>query len=225
MKTLWKKYDELTLQCYIDSTKNEYSQERWDEAYNVLTEIFAKAKEEKPESMTELMDFEESIDYQYDIGGWLEEYLGHLADEQLFEKTVDVCQDIIETFEWKKDSPAEFRYRLVAAMVAQKKATEALVYCKVWYEQEEDNPVAASALIEMLTVTEQFDKAEEILQKFITAETPCDVETENLFSIGSYLYERSGDEEKKASIDARMEEYAKQLEQLMSRFSPQDLPF
>lgn len=225
MKTLWKKYDEITLQCYIDSTKNEYSQERWDEAYSVLNEIFMKAKAEKPENMAELMDFEESIDYQYDINGWLGEYLDHLAEEQLFEQTVDVCQNIIETFDWKKDSPAEYRYRLVAAMVAQKKATEALVYCKVWYEQEEDNPVAASAFIEMLTVTEQFDKAEEVLNKFITEDTVCDVQNENLFSIASYLYERSGQEEKKDSIDARMLSYVAQLEDLMSRFGQQDLPF
>lgn len=225
MKTLWKKYDELTLQCYIDSTKNEYSQQRWDEAYRVLTEIFARAKEETPEAMEELMEFESSIDYQYDIGGWLEEYLDHLVEEQRFEEIVDVCQNIIETFQWKKDNPAEYRYRLVAAMVAQKKATEALVYCKVWYEQEDDNPVSASAFIEMLTVTEQFDKAEEILEKFINEDTVCDAQTENLFSIASYLYDRSGQAEKKASIDTRIEQYAAQLEQLMNRFEQQNLAF
>ena len=226
MKTLWKQYDEITLQCYIDSTKNEYSQERWDEAFRLLADIFARAKAETPEVLTDLADFEASIDYQYDISGWLTEYLDGLAEGQQFEKIVEACQYIIETFQWEKDSPAEYRYRLTAAMVAQKKVTEALVYCKVWYEQESDSPVAASALIELLTITEQFDKAEEILQKFITEETVCDVETEGLFSIASYLYERSGDEAKKASIDSRMASYAAQLEELMSKYQNcSDLPF
>ena len=101
MKGLWKKFDRLTSKCYANLIGADTNTDIWDKAYEVLGEIIHEGRSQNSSYIPELYLLDEETDYEYDVCGWLEDYLDYLDVGKQYEKFVQTLSDC---FDGKKRS-------------------------------------------------------------------------------------------------------------------------
>ena len=116
MSRKWKKFGELTRKCYMDLAGLEKSLNCWDEAFEALKEAVAAERREEPEYAAELYALDEETDYEYDVQGWLEDYLDDLDMRESKEKLLEVCDELIGLFRWEEEKPSDIKFLKVSAL-------------------------------------------------------------------------------------------------------------
>ena len=61
------------------------------------------------------------------------------------------AKEILHLFAWEEIRPDEFKLRIGKALLEQAKQQETLEYCQNWYEENENNWLAATALVSALS--------------------------------------------------------------------------
>ena len=211
MNRQWKKFDELTEQCYTDMIKNEANMDNWNRCFKLLTEIISDGRAQDPDFAKELYLLDDRTDYAHDLQGWMEDYLDELDMRGMYAELESVCRKLLELFAWEEEHPSDIRFLLSSALESQGKTEEALSLCREWAAQEPDNPYAAAALIYAEISANNLENAEEIVKQHISDDTVCDEDNDVIFTAAVSLYQKTGNKKMEKKMDHAREEYDKKL--------------
>ena len=212
MKNLWKKFDQLTDRCYMDLAEGTGEMKNWNDGYAELMKVIEEGRRQDADFAGELYLLDDDTEYQYDVQGWLEDYLDELDMHKMHAELETVCRRLLELFRWEEDSPSHIRFMLASAMESQGKLDEALEFCGGWYEAEPDNMLAGAALIYARMDQEDWEGAERIVKECIPEGTACTDDTDVVFTAAAALYKVSGKKQEEKRINKAINKYEKELE-------------
>lgn len=221
----WKEFGELTRSCYMTLAGLEQSQESWDQAYETLKEILAEERRSQPEYGAELYQLDEITDYEYDVQGWLEDYLDDLDFREDKEKLLKVCDELVELFRWEEEVPSDIRFMKASALRELGRNEEALEYCKAWRAEDADNLVAVAASVYACMAVQDMEAAEKLIVQYIPEGEKCTDENDILFTAAAKFYEAAGNKEAFERIDEELEAYDKALGAFFEGVDEEDLYF
>ena len=177
----WKEFEKLTGTCYVDLGMGTANHEIWDRAFEILKEIVADEKIKQPESVAELYLLDETTDDQYDVQGWLEDYLDDLDMRENKDELLKVCDELLSMFCWEEAVPSDIKFLKSSALRSLGRKDEAAKFCEVWLEEDPDNLVAVSASVYALLEIRDMEKAEKLIKQHIHEDTECGDENDILF--------------------------------------------
>ena len=213
MSRKWKKFGELTGKCYMSLAGVEKSLNCWDEAFEALKEAVAAERKEEPEYAAELYELDEETDYEYDVQGWLEDYLDDLDMRESKKKLLEVCDELIGLFRWEEEKPSDIRFLKASALRDLGRAEEAAAFCEKWLAREPDDYMAVAAGIYA---------AEGLIRQHIHEDTKCTDENDILFTAAAIYYKAAGKKEEEERIQKELDEYEEELEALFAGFGGED---
>lgn len=225
MKKLWRKFEGFTSKCYINMIQSNTDISIWHDTFLVLIEIINVGRNQNSNFAPELYNLDESTDYKYDVGGFLEDYLDELDMYQQYEKVQQVCEKLIDLFEWKEDQPSDLRFRIASALGAQKKDAKRLAFCEDWYKKESDNISAAVALIYARTAAKDLSGAEQVVDSYISEGAVCTDENVIIYTAAEQLYKVSRNKKAEEQVKQSIKKYEDELEEYYSGIGGEDLDF
>ena len=214
----WKEFGKLTEKCYVAMGQGAESRECWDQAFEVLKEIVADAKAEEAEYAEELYLLDEETDYEYDVQGWLEDYLDELDMGEDKESLLKVCDELIGMFSWEEDKPSDIKFLKASALGSLGRKEEAAEFCKTWLEEETDNLIATAASIYALIAVHDMETPEKLIKQHIQENTECTDENDILFAAAIAYYKAAGNKKEVKRLDKARDEYDKLLGKLFLGF-------
>lgn len=214
----WKEFEKLTGTCYVDLGMGTVNHEIWDRAFEILKEIVADEKIKQPESVAELYLLDETTDDQYDVQGWLEDYLDDLDMRENKDELLKVCDELLSMFCWEEDVPSDIKFLKSSALRSLGRKDEAAKFCEEWLEEEPDNLVAVAANVYAFLETRDMEKAEKLIKQHIHEDTECGEENDILFEVAVAYYKVAGNKKEMKRLDKAREEYFKSIAQLFREF-------
>ena len=211
MNKQWKVFDELTERCYTDMIRNTVDMVNWNSSFKLLTEIISDGRAGNPDFAKELYLLDDETDYEHDLQGWMEDYLGELEIREMYAELESVCRKLLGMFAWEEESPSDIRFLLASALEGQGKTQESLNLCREWTAKEPDNPYAVAALVYAKMNVNDLEGAEEIVKQHISDSTVCDEDNDVIFAAAVRLYQKNGNKEMEKKMDNAREEYDKKL--------------
>lgn len=211
----WKEFEKLTGKCYMALGMGETNYEIWDRAFEVLKEIIADGKGRQPEYAAELYLLDEITDYEYDVQGWLEDYLDDLDMRENKDKLLKVCDELLDMFCWEEDSPSDIKFLKASALCSLGRKDEAVEFCKEWLEEDPDNLVAVSANVYAFLETHDMEAAEKLIKQHIHEDTECGDENDILFEAAVAYYKAVGNKKEMKRLDKAREEYDKEIGRIL----------
>ena len=211
MNKQWKVFDELTERCYTDMIRNTVNMVNWNSSFKLLTEIISDGRAGNPDFAKELYLLDDETDYEHDLQGWMEDYLGELEIREMYAELESVCRKLLGMFAWEEESPSDIRFLLASALEGQGKTQESLNLCREWTAKEPDNPYAVAALVYAKMNANDLEGAEEIVKQHISDSAVCDEDNDVIFAAAVRLYQKNGNKEMEKKMDNAREEYDKKL--------------
>lgn len=208
----WKKFQQLTEQCYDDMLAFNGDTDCWQQAFDVLKEIVQEEREQKPEIVLELEKLEDETDCAYDISEWLEDCLDEMDMRAEHEILLKMCEDLLDLFNWPEYTDSDLKIRKVLALIILGRIQEAVSYFEKWLEKEPENIVAATAGIYAYIATKDYEKGQELIDRFILNPNECGGENDIIFTAASKFYKATGNKKAKKQIDKALKDYDKYLE-------------
>lgn len=229
----WKEFGKLTGKCYLDMANAVDDASCWQKAYETLKEIIADERSNQPGYEGELYQLDEETDYNYDVQGWLEDYLDELEMNEEHEKLLKVCDELLGMFQWKEDSPSDIKFMKSSTLRAMGRTNDAAVFCRQWLEDAPDDICAVTANIYADIDIQDLEAAESLIKQYIGEEVQCTEENDILFTAASQYYEKSGNKKEKKRIDRELNAYEKELKKFFMgeedddevMWGEEDLPF
>lgn len=218
MSSKWKKFGELTRRCYMSMAGLEKRGNCWDEAFEALREALAGERMAEPEFGTELYLLDEERDYEYDIQGWLEDYLDDLDMRESRGKLLEVCNQLLELFRWEEERPSHIKSLKVSALKDLGRMEEAEAFCGKWLADDSDDSLAVAAEIYMFLERRNMEAAEKLIQAHIHEDTECTDENDVVFTAAAAYYKATGMKEEEKSVQKALDAYEEQLEKFYSGF-------
>ena len=225
MNKLWKKFDQYTQTCYSNMAHGISDISVWNAGFNLLQEIISDGRSGNPDFAKELYLLDDETDYSHDVQGWLEDYLDELDMHEMYPELESVCRKLLKLFEWKEEYPSEIRFLLALALGNQGRTEESRRYCEDWESDEKDNPLAAAALIYAKIREKDFQGAEEVVRRYITGDTVCTEDNDEIFTAALCLYRENGNKDMEKKMDDALEQYDKKLGEYMMEMEEEDFDF
>lgn len=225
MKGLWKKFDRLTSKCYDYLVGADTNADVWDKAYEVLDEIIREGRSQNSSYVPELYLLDEETDYEYDVCGWLEDYLDYLDAGKQYEKLRKICTKLIGLFRWEEESSSDLRFYIASSLGAEGKKEEALEFCEEWYKKESDNMLGATALIYARTAAGDFEGASQIVEQYISEDSTCTDENDIVYNAAKVLYKVSGNKKAEKRVSQAIKKYEEEMEAYFSDVDENSLDF
>lgn len=213
MKKLWKKFDDLSEKCYLNMAGAYKEFEVWNEAFDVLLDIVSSGREKDAEYAKELVDLDDSTEFEHDVCGWLEDYMDELDMKEEYDRLLKVCEKLLSLFRWEEDGHSDLYFRISTTLARQGKHKESLDFCEEWYRKEKDNLYAVTALIYARIGMKDLDGAEELVKKYISGGTECTECNDIIFMAASTLYKARGNKEEEKRINKAIQRYEKAVEE------------
>ena len=221
----WKEFGKLTGKCYMAMGMGAQDRQVWDQTFEVLKEIITSERGADPEFAEELYLLDEITDYEYDVQGWLEDYLDDLDIRENKEKLLSVCDELLEIFCWEEDAPSDIKFLKSSALTSLGRKDEAVAFCKGWLEEEPDNLVAVTANVYALLEVNDMEMAERLIKQHIHEDTECTDENDILFAAAVAYYKKAGNKKEMKRLDKAREEYDKLLERLFLEYDEDEEEF
>lgn len=209
---LWKKFGQLTENCYENLVGIYKDETCWEKAFDVLKTIVEDGRSKNKTYARELYLLDEFTDYEYDVQGWLEDYLDEIDMRENHEKLLSDCEWLIEVFNWAEYSPSDIYSRKASALSSLGKMEEAHDFCVKWLEREPDNMQAIASTVYAKLGVKDIEAAEKIVSQYIDKNTECTEENDILFVAAQTLYAINGNKKAKKYVDAALERYEQYLE-------------
>ena len=195
----------------MDPDDDDDSEGMWDEAFSVLMQMVEEERSGEPEFARELIEIDEDTGYLYDIEGWLEDYLDELDVKEQYGELFQVCGKLIQMFHWEEGKLSYLKYLTSLALRGQGKYAEAYDYCEAWYQEEPDNLLAAASAVYARTGVKKLPEAEQIIKRYITEDTSCTQENQNIFYAARDFYQAGGDKKSEKKIQRAIKKFDKEL--------------
>ncbi len=219
----WNEFGKLTEKCYANMIGAEKNFACWGEAFEVLKEIVADGREQRTDYALELYQLDEMTDYEYDVQGWLEDYLDELEMHEAYEELLAACNTLLDMFQWKEENASDIIFRKVVVLGALGKNNEAAELAANWLNEEPDNIAAISVSIYANIAIQNMEAAEKLVKQHIQPDTKCTEENDIIFIAASTYYQVIGNEKEKARIDKAIEEYEEYMEEILSEYDEDDI--
>lgn len=208
----WKKFSSLTGKCYSNMIGVEEDAGCWEQAFDLLREIVLEERQKTPGFALELEQLEEATEYEYDIEGWLEDCLDEIDMREEKVLLLKMCDNLLSLFSWPEYTGSDLKFRKTTALCELGRGSEAAKYCREWIKKEPENVTAATAGVYAFIETEEFDAAEELVERFILDRSNCTEENDIMFTAASKLYETTGKSKEKKQMEDALEKYDQYLE-------------
>lgn len=208
----WKKFSSLTGKCYSNMIGVEEDAGCWEQAFDLLREIVLEERQKTPGFALELEQLEEATEYEYDIEGWLEDCLDEIDMREEKVLLLKMCDNLLSLFSWPEYTGSDLKFRKTTALCELGRGSEAAKYCREWIKKEPENVTAATAGVYAFIETEEFDAAEELVERFIPDRSNCTEENDIMFTAASKLYETTGKSKEKKQMEDALEKYDQYLE-------------
>lgn len=231
----WKKFEQLTGQCYTNMITFSGDNKCWQQAFELLKEIVEEERKQNPEFVAELEKLEDDTDYAYDVSGWLDDCLDEMDMRNEHEILLQMCEDLLDLFGWPEYTGSDLKMRKIFALLQLGRKEEAARFFEKWIKKEPENISAASAGIYVYIDTKEYEKAQKLIDIFIVNPNECGDEDSIIFTAASKFYEKTGNKKAKKQIDKALDEYDKYLERYFEEmededddefvFGDEDLPF
>lgn len=215
MEKRWNQFEKRTSDCYADMITKSGDIELWNETFEVLLDIIKQEREEDPEYAKELYELDESTDYDYDVEGWLEDYMDELGTRGYLEKLISVCETLLGLFQWKEVSPSEYRLQIAWALRNGKELEKAKEFCEKWYQEDSGDVMAQAALILVCIDRGDFETAAGLAERHLKEHETCTAENEILFLAADTLYTATGDKKAGKRIKKAIKEFEKEMQEFL----------
>lgn len=213
MNKSWKKFKDLTSKCYLSMIRPDIDMTVWDEAFQVLIEIVKTGREKDSRFAPEMYYLDEITDYQCAVEDWVEDYLREVDMREQYERLQQICEKLLELFEWKEESAVDLKFRIAAAMGAQGRHEEAVAFCEAWYEEDLNSILSATALIYARLGAADVKGAGAIVEKHLSEDAVCTEENDILCSAALLFYQVSGNSAREEKLRQEMQRYEKEVEE------------
>lgn len=232
IKKKWKRFEQLTGKCYSVMAGIEKDRECWNQAFALFRELVHDMAGEQPEGKIELYQVDEITDFEYDVEGWLEDYLDEIDLREEYGRLLEVCDTLLEMFCWEEDSPSDIKFRKVSVLGALRRNDEAAEFCRKWLSEDPGDISAVTASVYASLARHDMETAEKLIRQHISEDTQCTEENDILFTAASAYYKAAGKKKEKKRIDEAIEAYEKYLEEFWQGgdedafvWGEDDLPF
>ncbi len=214
----WKEFGKLAGKCYLAIGMGEQDHEIWNQAFAALKEVVTAERSDGPDNIAELYLLDEITDYEYDVQGWLEDYLDDLDMREDKTELLKVCDELLGMFRWVEDMPSDINFLKSSALCSLGRKDEAVGFCKEWLEKAPDDFVAVAANVYALLEVNDMETAERLIRQHIQEDTECTDENDILFAAAVAYYKKAGNKKEMKRLDKAREEYANLLAQLLLGF-------
>ena len=192
MEKLWERLETQMVQSYEGMVKEDSDMTVWNRAFETLAEIIEYGRKNDAGFAPELFILDGSSDFMFDLKVWLDDYLEFLEQEEEQEQVEKVCRKLLGLFAWKQASPSEIRFRLASAMLSLNKKKEAGDFCERWYDEDENDPAAATALIYAWIADRRYKDAQKVVDFWMDKEGGYTEENAEVFGAAAVLQNVSG---------------------------------
>lgn len=213
----WKQFGKLTEKCYLNMAQAVEDARCWDDAFALLLEIVAEGRSRQPQFAAELYQLDEMTEYEYDVQGWLEDYLDEVDMQDDKDKVLKICDTLLNLFRWEEDTPSELRLMKSTTLSALGRNKEAVELCRQWMEEQPDDIGAVTATVYACTAQGDMAAAEKLIKEYIREDTQCTEENDILFTAAAAHYKATGNEKEYKRIDDALEAYDEYLEKFFMR--------
>ena len=204
----WKEFGKLAGKCYLAIGMGEQDHEIWNQAFAALKEVVTAERSDGPDNIAELYLLDEITDYEYDVQGWLEDYLDDLDMREDKTELLKVCDELLGMFRWVEDMPSDINFLKSSALCSLGRKDEAVGFCKEWLEKAPDDFVAVAANVYALLEVNDMETAERLIRQHIQEDTECTDENDILFAAAVAYYKKAGNKKEMKRLDKAREEYA-----------------
>lgn len=119
---------------YYEIHELEKCQESWESAWQLLKKNVTQA----PQKL-EVFDVDEATDYEYGFGEWLTELTDLYLAQHRFEKLIEFCKEVKETFAWEETAPNVFNELIGNSLYYLGRIEESDLWFDNWLDAEPDN--------------------------------------------------------------------------------------
>lgn len=229
----WNKFRKLTEKCYNNMIGAEKDGSCWEQAFELLMEIVREEREQNPNYASELELLDDATDYEYDIQGWLEDFLDEVEMRENHKLALYICNSLLDMFCWPEYTGSDIKFRKASAMEQLGQQKESVEFCEKWLQKEPENMIAACAGVYAFIKVKAFEKAEKLVEQFIPDKSQCSEENDMMFTAASVLYQATGRKKDKKAVDKALEEYDEYLKEQFAypeydeeeEFFDDELPF
>lgn len=218
----WDQFEKLTRKCYTGMAGMEESGDSWDKAFDMLKQVLAEERNREPGYGAELYQLDEITDYEYDVQGWLEDYLDEVDMGDDGERLLAVCDELMGMFRWEEEAPSDIKFLKASALKKLGRQEEAAEYCREWLAEEPDSVAAVAASIYALLSIQDMEACEKLIKQHIHEDTKCTEENDVIFTAAAEFYKMSGNEKEWKRLEDELEEYDKELEQYLKGWGEED---
>lgn len=226
----WENFANLTDKCYMNMIGAEEDAGCWRRAFELLMEIVREERQKEPNYAPQMEQLEEAMEYEYDLQGWLEDCLDEIDMIGDFETLLHMCNDLLNIFKWPEYTGSDIKFRKAATLGNLGREKEAAAFCEKWIREEPENIVAATAGAYAFIHIRDFEKAEQLIDRFIPDKSCCTDDNDIMFTAASLLYHVQGRKKEKKLVDKAIKEYEEYLEEYFESFEDEEygdeeLPF
>lgn len=143
----WKTFEDMTAKCYKTLDNGNIIKECWYGAFDTLLEIMEEERVRNPGSFDELADIDQRTENKYNVQGWVDDYFKKLNSAGDFDRIYKDGLRLIDAFEWRRQSPAQIRMRVMNAMKRLGMNEAATRYSEEWVGEEPDDMNALFAAL------------------------------------------------------------------------------
>lgn len=208
----WNKFNKLTGKCYSNMIGAEKDGGCWLQAFELLMEIVREERQVNSDFAPELEKLDDAMDYAYDIQNWLEDCLNELEMRKDYPTLLFMCDTLLNEFGWPEYTGSEIKFRKSAALKHLGQEKEAVTFCEKWIAKEPENIVAATAGVYIYIDVKNYEKAEQLIDRFIQDKSLCEDENDIMFIAASQFYQVMGKKKEWEQIEKALKAYEKELE-------------
>lgn len=204
----WIKTRDAIRKCHLSTLQEELVDVfEWKQAFDLLMGVIKEERRYSSNFALELSDLTKDSGFEYDMKDILEEYFDELEKKDSWELVVESCDQMLEEFEWLKDTPSQYFFRKGNALQHTGKLKEAEEFGAQWLEQYPNDYYAAASNVFLLLSLGKKEKALEITEHCLKQELICDKATDTFFMAATRLYELTEDGDAKERVAKKIAEY------------------
>lgn len=143
----WHIFEDMTAKCYKALDNGDIIKECWYGAFDVLLEIIAEDREKYPDCYGELAEIDQKTEYKYNVQGWVDDYFKKMNELGDYNRIHQDGLRLIDAFQWRQQSPAQIKLRVMNAMDRLGMHEAAQRYSEEWVGQEPDGMNALLATL------------------------------------------------------------------------------
>lgn len=221
-RTMWKKLNKMTGDCYMNMIGTENDDSCWEKTFDHLIACVQEERVSTPNFAAELDLVDDETDYEYGVSDWIEDCLDEIDMRKQYEVLLRMCDTLLRTFSWPEYSGSDLKFRKSVVLGQLGRQKERVKFCEVWLKKEPENVMAATAAVYAWITVKAYDEAETWIHKFIPNDSECCEENEIMFRAAARYYGAIGDKKKQKKLDKVLEEYEAYVDQCLEEWCGDD---